>query len=64
MADFALHSGSAGPFVSVSANGQKQYHSPRGRLFASNAEGHHMLTCAPHGGIIYKVAALSHVDLN
>ena len=55
MADFVLHSGSSGPFVSVGANGQKQYHSPRGRLFAIDAEGEHILTCAPHGGVIYKV---------
>ena len=55
MADFVLHSGSSGPFVSMGANGQKQYHSPRGKLFAIDAEGQHILTCAPHGGLIYKV---------
>jgi len=55
MADFALHSGSSGPFVCVGANGQKQFHSPRGKLFAIDAEGQHILTCAPHGGLIYKV---------
>ena len=55
MADFTLHSGSSGPFVSIGANGQKQYHSPRGKLFAIDAEGQHILTCAPQGGLIYKV---------
>ena len=55
IADFALHAGSSGPFLSVGANGQKQYHSPRGKLFAIDAEGQHLLTCAPHGGLIYKV---------
>jgi len=57
MADFALHSGASGPFVSVSANGQKLYHSPRGKLFAIDADGQHLLTCAPHGGLIYKVGS-------
>jgi len=55
IADFALHSGSSGPFLSVGANGQKLYHSPRGKLFAIDAEGQHILTCATHGGLIYKV---------
>lgn len=55
IADFALHSGSSGPFLSVGAGGQKQYHSPRGKLFAIDAEGQHILTCATHGGLIYKV---------
>jgi len=62
MADFALHSGSSGPFVSVGANGQKLYHSPRGKLFAIDADGQHILTCAPHGGLIYKVVAWLLVD--
>jgi len=55
IADYSLHPGASGPFLSITASGQKQYYSPRGKLFSVDSEGQHILTCAPQGGVIYKV---------
>jgi hypothetical protein len=56
MADYQLHSGACGPFISIGAGGLKQAHCPRGKLFAIDSEGHHMLTCSAQGGLIYKLS--------
>ncbi|XP_045922321.1 WD repeat-containing protein 91 isoform X2 [Micropterus dolomieu] len=42
-----------GPFVLSGYSGYKQVQVPRGRLFAFDSEGQHVLTCSNTGGIIY-----------
>ncbi|XP_064631219.1 WD repeat-containing protein 91-like [Lineus longissimus] len=53
IADWAVHSGAAGPFVMQKPEGYKQMQTPRGKLFAFDAEGQHILTCAQTGGQMY-----------
>ncbi|KAM6985921.1 WD repeat-containing protein 91 [Aplochiton taeniatus] len=44
-----------GPFVLSGYSGYKQVQVPRGRLFAFDSEGQHVLTCSNNGGLIYKL---------
>ncbi|XP_061592725.1 WD repeat-containing protein 91 [Cololabis saira] len=44
-----------GPFVLSGYSGYKQVQVPRGRLFAFDSEGRHILTCSGSGGLIYRV---------
>ncbi|XP_041816102.1 WD repeat-containing protein 91 [Chelmon rostratus] len=44
-----------GPFVLSGYSGYKQVQVPRGRLFAFDSEGQHVLTCSSTGGLIYKL---------
>ncbi|KAM6902231.1 WD repeat-containing protein 91 [Xenentodon cancila] len=44
-----------GPFVLSGYSGYKQVQVPRGRLFAFDSEGQHILTCSSTGGLIYRV---------
>ncbi|KAJ3605600.1 hypothetical protein NHX12_027645 [Muraenolepis orangiensis] len=50
-----LSQDATGPFVLSGYSGYKQVQVPRGRLFAFDSEGHHVLTCSSHGGLIYKL---------
>lgn len=60
MADLAIHSGATGPFMTAGVGSQKNdiMQSPRGKLFALDTDGNHVLTCSSKGGIIYKVSKL------
>lgn len=51
----ALPQDSTGPFVLSGYSGYKQVQIPRGRLFAFDSEGQHILTCSSSGGIIYRL---------
>ncbi|XP_040914541.1 WD repeat-containing protein 91 isoform X2 [Toxotes jaculatrix] len=44
-----------GPFVLSGYSGYKQVQIPRGRLFAFDSEGQHVLTCSSSGGLIYRL---------
>ncbi|KAF7217669.1 WD repeat domain 91 [Nothobranchius furzeri] len=44
-----------GPFVLSGYSGYKQVQVPRGRLFAFDSEGQHILTCSSSGGLIYRL---------
>uniref|UniRef100_A0A8D3E6W5 WD repeat-containing protein 91 n=1 Tax=Scophthalmus maximus TaxID=52904 RepID=A0A8D3E6W5_SCOMX len=44
-----------GPFVLSGYSGYKQVQVPRGRLFAFDSEGQHVLTCSSSGGLIYRL---------
>ncbi|KAM9820454.1 WD repeat-containing protein 91 [Neosynchiropus ocellatus] len=44
-----------GPFVLSGYSGYKQVQVPRGRLFAFDSEGQHVLTCSGTGGLIYRL---------
>uniref|UniRef100_A0A8C4EQ11 WD repeat-containing protein 91 n=1 Tax=Dicentrarchus labrax TaxID=13489 RepID=A0A8C4EQ11_DICLA len=44
-----------GPFVLSGYSGYKQVQVPRGRLFAFDSEGQHVLTCSNTGGLIYRL---------
>jgi hypothetical protein len=57
IADWAVHSGAVGPFVMQKPEGYKQMQTPRGKLFAFDAEGQHILTCAQNGGQMYTVCS-------
>uniref|UniRef100_A0A7N6BQ93 WD repeat-containing protein 91 n=1 Tax=Anabas testudineus TaxID=64144 RepID=A0A7N6BQ93_ANATE len=46
-----------GPFVLSGYSGYKQVQVPRGRLFAFDSEGHHVLTCSSSGGLIYRLTS-------
>ncbi|XP_071793240.1 WD repeat-containing protein 91-like [Asterias amurensis] len=50
-----IHDGATGPFVMSGFGGYKQQQAPRAKLFAFDSTGTHVLTCAPYGGIIYKL---------
>ena len=50
-----IHDGATGPFVMSGFGGYKQQQAPQAKLFAFDSTGTHVLTCAPYGGIIYKV---------
>ena len=56
LANLPIHNGACGPFILNGAGGYRQVQTPKGKLFAFDAEGHHVLTCASLGGYIYKVA--------
>ncbi|XP_019114160.1 WD repeat-containing protein 91 isoform X2 [Larimichthys crocea] len=51
----ALPQDSTGPFVLSGYSGYKQVQIPRGRLFAFDSEGQHVLTCSNSGGLIYRL---------
>jgi len=56
MSSATFHDKAAGPFVVHPSSGSNpSIHFPAGKLFASDAEGRHVLTCAPTGGIIYSI---------
>ncbi|XP_054468325.1 WD repeat-containing protein 91 [Anoplopoma fimbria] len=44
-----------GPFILSGYSGYKQVQVPRGRLFAFDSEGQHILTCSNNGGLIYRL---------
>ncbi|KAJ4926444.1 hypothetical protein JOQ06_008617 [Pogonophryne albipinna] len=44
-----------GPFILSGYSGYKQVQVPRGRLFAFDSEGQHILTCSSSGGLIYRL---------
>ncbi|XP_072031110.1 WD repeat-containing protein 91-like isoform X1 [Amphiura filiformis] len=52
--DLPIHEGATGPFVMSGFGGYHRQHVPRGKLFAFDSAGKHLLTCAPYGGIIYQ----------
>lgn len=60
LADLPVHAGVSGPFMTPGASSQKHdlMQSPRGKLFALDTDGNHMLTCSSRGGVIYKVLLL------
>ena len=58
MAELDIHSGACGPFIMTGAAGYRQVQTPKGRLFAFDTEGQHVLTCGLDGGLIYKVRAI------
>uniref|UniRef100_A0A665TFC5 WD repeat-containing protein 91 n=1 Tax=Echeneis naucrates TaxID=173247 RepID=A0A665TFC5_ECHNA len=51
----ALAQDATGPFVLSGYSGYKQVQVPRGRLFAFDSEGQHVLTCSSSGGLIYRL---------
>ncbi|KAM4634225.1 WD repeat-containing protein 91 isoform 1-T3 [Polymixia lowei] len=51
----ALSQHATGPFVMSGYSGYKQVQAPRGRLFAFDSEGKHILTCSGNGGVIYRL---------
>ncbi|XP_059214487.1 WD repeat-containing protein 91 [Centropristis striata] len=51
----ALPQDSTGPFILSGYSGYKQVQVPRGRLFAFDSEGQHILTCSSTGGLIYRL---------
>ncbi|XP_074643706.1 WD repeat-containing protein 91-like [Tubulanus polymorphus] len=53
--DWCVHSGAAGPFVASAFGGYKQMQSPKGKLFAFDAEGQYVLTCAQSNGLMYNL---------
>ncbi|XP_037609115.1 WD repeat-containing protein 91 [Sebastes umbrosus] len=50
----ALPQDATGPFVLSGYSGYRQVQVPRGRLFAFDSEGQHILTCSSNGGQIYR----------
>lgn len=52
----ALPQEATGPFVLSGYSGYKQVQTPRGRLFAFDSEGQHVLTCSSSGGIIHRLS--------
>ncbi|XP_071487234.1 WD repeat-containing protein 91-like [Diadema antillarum] len=53
--ELSIHDGATGPFVVSGFGGYRQQQNPRGKLFAFDTSGKYVLTCAPHGGVIYKL---------
>uniref|UniRef100_A0A8C6TDJ6 WD repeat-containing protein 91 n=1 Tax=Neogobius melanostomus TaxID=47308 RepID=A0A8C6TDJ6_9GOBI len=51
----ALAQEATGPFVLSGYSGYKQVQTPRGRLFAFDSEGQHVLTCSSSGGVIHRL---------
>ncbi|KAK2163812.1 hypothetical protein LSH36_74g14060 [Paralvinella palmiformis] len=51
----SLHQGAVGPFVFTGHGGYRQVQTPKGKLFALESEGQHLLTCAPTGAQMYKI---------
>ncbi|XP_056586567.1 WD repeat-containing protein 91 [Triplophysa dalaica] len=54
--EYSLSQDAVGPFVLSGYSGYKQVQVPRGRLFAFDSEGQHVLTCSSAGGIIYRLS--------
>ncbi|PWS22374.1 hypothetical protein DKP78_18730, partial [Enterococcus faecium] len=48
--EYSLPQDATGPFVLSGYSGYKQVQVPRGRLFAFDSEGQHVLTCSSNGG--------------
>ncbi|KAM8743212.1 WD repeat-containing protein 91 [Acanthopagrus schlegelii] len=46
-----------GPFVLSGYSGYKQVQVPRGRLFAFDSEGQHVLTCSSTGGLVSRLTS-------
>uniref|UniRef100_A0A674A0R1 WD repeat-containing protein 91 n=1 Tax=Salmo trutta TaxID=8032 RepID=A0A674A0R1_SALTR len=55
----SLPQDATGPFVLSGYSGYKQVQVPRGRLFAFDSEGQHVLTCSNNGGLIYRLNSTS-----
>lgn len=53
--EYSLSQDAVGPFVLSGYSGYKQVQVPRGRLFAFDSEGQHVLTCSSSGGVIYRL---------
>ncbi|XP_062867318.1 WD repeat-containing protein 91 [Trichomycterus rosablanca] len=53
--EYLLSQDAVGPFVLSGYSGYKQVQVPRGRLFAFDSEGQHVLTCSSNGGVIYRL---------
>ncbi|XP_015217801.2 WD repeat-containing protein 91 [Lepisosteus oculatus] len=53
--EYNLPQDATGPFVLSGYSGYKQVQVPRGRLFAFDSEGNHVLTCSSTGGLIYRL---------
>ncbi|XP_049322107.1 WD repeat-containing protein 91 isoform X1 [Astyanax mexicanus] len=53
--EYSLSQDAVGPFVLSGYSGYKQVQVPRGRLFAFDSEGQHVLTCSSTGGLIYRL---------
>uniref|UniRef100_A0A672PZD4 WD repeat-containing protein 91 n=1 Tax=Sinocyclocheilus grahami TaxID=75366 RepID=A0A672PZD4_SINGR len=53
--EYSLSQDAVGPFVLSGYSGYKQVQVPRGRLFAFDSEGQHVLTCSSNGGNIYRL---------
>uniref|UniRef100_A0A671P7F7 WD repeat-containing protein 91 n=1 Tax=Sinocyclocheilus anshuiensis TaxID=1608454 RepID=A0A671P7F7_9TELE len=53
--EYSLTQDAVGPFVLSGYSGYKQVQVPRGRLFAFDSEGQHVLTCSSSGGVIYRL---------
>ncbi|XP_066567051.1 WD repeat-containing protein 91 isoform X1 [Amia ocellicauda] len=53
--EYSLPQDATGPFVLSGYSGYKQVQVPRGRLFAFDSEGNHVLTCSSTGGLIYRL---------
>uniref|UniRef100_A0A8C1R8V7 WD repeat-containing protein 91 n=1 Tax=Cyprinus carpio TaxID=7962 RepID=A0A8C1R8V7_CYPCA len=53
--EYLLSQDAVGPFVLSGYSGYKQVQVPRGRLFAFDSEGKHVLTCSSNGGNIYRL---------
>lgn len=53
--DHSLPQDATGPFVLSGYSGYRQVQVPRGRLFAFDSEGQHVLTCSNNGGVIYRL---------
>ncbi|KAK6322885.1 hypothetical protein J4Q44_G00076770 [Coregonus suidteri] len=61
--EHSLPQDATGPFVLSGYSGYKQVQVPRGRLFAFDSEGQHVLTCSNNGGIIYRLNSSSESGL-
>ncbi|XP_058271538.1 WD repeat-containing protein 91 [Hemibagrus wyckioides] len=53
--EYSLSQDAVGPFMLSGYSGYKQVQVPRGRLFAFDSEGQHVLTCSSNGGLIYRL---------
>ncbi|RXN24616.1 WD repeat-containing 91 [Labeo rohita] len=53
--EYSLSQDAVGPFVLSGYSGYKQVQVPRGRLFAFDSEGQHVITCSSSGGVIYRL---------
>ena len=56
MKELGVHDGACGPFVMSGYGGYKQVRTPKGKLFAFDAEGQYVLTCSQNRGLVYKVS--------
>ncbi|TRY97122.1 hypothetical protein DNTS_032783 [Danionella cerebrum] len=54
--EYSLSQDAVGPFVLSGYSGYKQVQVPRGRLFAFDSEGQHVLTCSSSGGNIFRLS--------